>query len=251
MTAPNAALPILDIWRDYFLVDRNEGLGSSYERIMLNRLLSALCQQYGVTNALEAPSFGFTGLSGINSLWLTKQHGVDVTLADTNQERLELIQQLWREANVSLTPAYIENYSALPFADQSFQFSWNFAAIWLLDQPEQFLRELTRVTRQVILIAVPNQHGLGYYMRKWLAKGEFGKILHESAAVPQHLIAWMDSLHWKMVAWDYLDVPSWPDIAMKKEDFTALLHLRAADETRRCASRPALVHHGLLHWQAA
>jgi hypothetical protein len=38
----NAALPILDTWKDYFLVDRNEGLGSSYERIMLNRMLSEL-----------------------------------------------------------------------------------------------------------------------------------------------------------------------------------------------------------------
>jgi SAM-dependent methyltransferase len=225
MSIQQAALPILDTWKEYFLVDRNEGLGSSYERIMLNRMLGKLYERYTFKTTLEAPNFGFTGLSGINSLWLTKQYGVDVTVTDTDQERLDLIQGVWGEAGLQMTPVYVENYLKLPFADRAFDFSWNFAALWFVEDLATFLKEFTRVTRRVIVIGVPNQNGLGYRLRKYLAQGEFEKLLRESAIVPQTIIAQMEQLKWKLVAWDYIDVPPFPDIAMKKEDFVKLLRL--------------------------
>jgi len=226
MNTQNAALPILDIWKDYFLVDRNEGLGSSYERIMLNLKLRELYERYEFKTALEAPSFGFTGLSGINSLWLTKQYGVDVTVVDTDKERLDLIQGVWGEAGIQMNPAYVEDYLELPFEDNSFDFSWSFASLWFADNPEVLLKELMRVTRRVILISVPNQKGLGYRLRKYLAKGEFEKLLKESAIVPKMIISQMESLDWKLVEQGYIDCPSWPDIAMKKEDFLKLIHMK-------------------------
>lgn len=227
MSVPqNAALPILDTWKSYFQDDRNEGLGSSYERIMLNQQLSAWQQRYGFTTALEAPSFGFTGLSGINSLWLTKQHGVAVTVADTDQERLDLIQGLWQEAGVRMTPLCVAQYSTLPLKSKSVDFSWNFASLWFAEEPAAFLQELTRVTRQVIVLSVPNQHGSGYRLRKYLSKGEFERLLNEAAITPKNFIAWMENLHWRLVAWDYIDCPPSPDIAMKKEDFLKLIGLQ-------------------------
>lgn len=224
MTTQNAALPILDIWKEYFLVDRNEGLGSSYERVMLNRMLSKLQQRYGFTTALETPSFGFTGLSGINSLWLAKHHQVDVTVMDTDQERLELIQGVWKEAGACMTPVYVENYRGLPFENDAFDFSWNFASLWFADDPQILLKELTRVTRGSLVISVPNQHGLGYRLRKYLAKGEFEALLKEASIVPKSIVASMEACQWKLVEWDYIDCPPFPDIAMKKEDFLKLVH---------------------------
>jgi SAM-dependent methyltransferase len=225
MSEQNAALPILDIWKDYFTIDRNEGLGSSYERIMLNRKLSQLHQRYGFTTLLEAPSFGFTGLSGINSLGVAQQHGVHATVADTVQERLELIQGLWQEANTPMTPAYIESYSRLPFEKKSFDCSWNFASLWFAEDPDRLLQELARVTRRVIILSVPNQHGLGYRLRKYIAKDTFGELLNESAIVPKRIISQMRDCCWMLVERDYIDVPPFPDIAMKKEDFAKLLHM--------------------------
>ena len=222
----HAALPIITTWKDYFLVDRNEGLGSSYERIMLNRMLSKFYERYTFKAALEAPSFGFTGLSGINSLWLTKQYGIDVTVADTDQERLDLIQQVWGEAGIQMKPVSVETYLKLPFADWTFDFSWNFAALWFVEDLATFLTEFTRVTQRVIVIGAPNQNGLGYRLRKYLAKGEFEKLLRESAIVPHTIIAQMERLKWKLVEQNYIDVPPFPDIAMKKEDFLKLIRLQ-------------------------
>jgi SAM-dependent methyltransferase len=226
MGTQNAALPILDIWKEYFLVDRNEGLGSSYERIMLNRMLSKLHQRYGFKTALEAPSFGFTGLSGINSLWLEKQHHVAVTVMDTDQERLELIQGVWKEADAQMRPVYVENYLALPFENDTFDFSWNFASLWFADDSRILLKELTRVTRDCIVISVPNQHGFGYRLRKYLAKGEFEALLKEDAIVPHSIITSMKACQWTLVGWDYIDCPPFPDIAMKKEEFLNLVHMQ-------------------------
>jgi hypothetical protein len=35
----------------------------------------------------------------------------------------------------------------------------------------------------------------------------------------------MKQAGWNLVEWNYIDVPPFPDIAMKKEDFAKLLHL--------------------------
>lgn len=225
MTEHNTALPILDIWKDYFTVDRNEGLGSSYERIMLNRLLGSLQQRYGFTTLLEAPSFGFTGLSGINSLGVAQQYNVRATVVDTNRERLTLIQGLWQEAQTPVTLVPVENYLQLPFENKAFDCSWNFASLWFAEDPDRLLQELTRVTRNVIIISVPNQHGLGYWLRKYLSKGDFERLLNESAISKKRIVSQFNACEWKLVEWGYIDVPPFPDIAMKKEDFANLLHL--------------------------
>ncbi len=225
MSDHNTALPILDMWTDYFTIDRNEGLGSSYERIMLNRMLSRLQQRYGFTTLLEAPSFGFTGLSGINSLGVAQQHGVHATVVDTDRERLALIQGLWQEAHTPMTPVAVESYLKLPFENQSFDCSWNFASLWFAEEPAVLLKELARVTRKAIIISVPNQYGLGYRLRKYLSKGEFERLLNESAILRKGVVSQLQACHWTLTEWDYIDVPPFPDIAMKKEDFADLLHL--------------------------
>jgi len=50
------AIPILKNWKNYF-DDENEGLGSSYERVVLNRKLQTICKHFAVKNVLEIPSF--------------------------------------------------------------------------------------------------------------------------------------------------------------------------------------------------
>lgn len=78
------AIPIIKNWRGYF-TDENEGLGSSYERVIINSLLERFTEDYGIESVLEAPLFGFTGLSGINSMNLARA-GKSVSLTDNNSE---------------------------------------------------------------------------------------------------------------------------------------------------------------------
>ncbi|HPW25001.1 MAG TPA: hypothetical protein PLR70_04240, partial [Candidatus Syntrophosphaera thermopropionivorans] len=79
------AIPIINDWEKFFS-NPYEGLGSSYERIVLNDLLFQTVNNYNVHNVLESPSFGFTGISGINLLNLADL-GLNITLEDNDLHR--------------------------------------------------------------------------------------------------------------------------------------------------------------------
>ena len=218
------AIPILKMWRRYFDEDRNEGLGSSYERIALNLKLDELRQAYGIRSALEAPTFGFTGLSGINSIWLAKNN-VDVSLLDNDSERLRLVKQVWNELNLSADFRYQERFEQLPFEDKSIDFAWNFSAMWFLEDMDTFLQELTRVISKVIMICVPNRSGFGYLSQKYLSSVELKSLLQEEYIIPKNIINAMQELGWRLQERNYIDCPPWPDIGMAKEDFLKIFKL--------------------------
>ncbi len=205
---------IIDNWQKYF-EDRDEGLGTTYERFILHRYFEELLQKYRIKTVLEAPSFGMTGISGINSVWWAL-HGVEVTIMDDVRERLELAGKVWTEAglpaNFVLTS---DGYTSLPFADTSFDLSWNFAGLGFVANLEQFLSELVRVTHKVIFICIPNRLSIGYRMQSSEYQNG-GWVSHNME--PEKIQTIMSDLGWKTSESGYLDTPPWPDIGMKKED---------------------------------
>ncbi len=211
------AIPILHNWKQYY-DNPHEGLGSSYERIILNNKLLELHKRFGFNTVLEAPSFGFTGLSGINSVALAIQ-GCNVTLCDHDLERIELIRKTWTDLALDVEIKMLENYSKLPFENNQFDMSWNFSALWFTGSLFDFLYELTRITRKVIFICVPNRSGIGYLSQKYQGKEELKKYLNESHILPGNIRCNMRKLGWKLIDHNYIDCPPWPDIGMLKEDF--------------------------------
>jgi hypothetical protein len=236
------AIAILKSWKEYFDVNRDEGLGSSYERVILNRKLDAIRRQYAVRTVLEAPAFGFTGLSGINSMHLAMK-GVAVSLLDHDRERVERIQEVWAEAKLPLNVGVVDGYHHLPFRTRVFDMSWNFAAMWFVGELDRFLAELARVTSKVIVIGVPNRNGLGYLSEKYLSGAELRHLVHEAHIVPKNIVRSMRQHGWKLVEHVYIDAPPWPDIGMKKEDFLQILNLGCLvrEEGTSTASEPLTI----------
>jgi hypothetical protein len=212
------AIPILQIWQDYFLKDRNEGLGSSYERVVLNLKLDDVRERYDIRSVLEAPVFGFTGLSGINSMWLAKNK-VSVHLIDNDRKRLELIKSVWNEVNLAADFRCQAKFDQLPYPDKAIDLAWNFSAMWFVDDMQAFLRELTRVVSKVIMICVPNRLGFGYLTQKYTSGAEMKNLLREDFIIPQNIVNSLAAFGWKLRERDYIDCPPWPDIGMAKEDF--------------------------------
>lgn len=218
------AIPILRDWKKYFLDDRNEGLGSSYERVMLNRKLEEVRVRYAIRSALEAPVFGFTGLSGINSLWLARQ-GTEMHLIETDPERSRLITQIWNEVHLPVKCIHQPTYETLPFDDQSIDFAWNFSAMWFLNDMDAFLQELMRVVTKAIMICVPNRSGLGYLSQKYVSGVDLREALREEYIIPRNIVRSMTNSGWHLNEHNYIDCPPWPDIGMAKEDFLKLFGL--------------------------
>ncbi len=211
------ALPILATWRAYFN-DGHEGLGSSYERIILNDLLLLIMKNYHIGSVVEAPIFGFTGITGLNSIALY-QYGCKVTLVDNDTERAELVSNILKEMKTEINTQYVSDYAILPFTDESFDMSWNFSALWFVDDLEVYLTELCRITKKVVLICVPNQTGLGYKWQKANTDIPHDIVFNESNIDPARIKGIMHSLNWKYISGDYIDCPLWPDIGMSKEKF--------------------------------
>lgn len=202
-------------WQKYY-VHADEGLGTTYERFILHNLFQALRKKYDPKEVLEVPSFGMTGISGINSMWWAVNR-IKVAIVDNDEERLNLIKRLWCKVSLKADFLYHPNYVSLPFEDKSFDMSWNFASLWFIQDLKSFLKELTRITRKVIFICIPNRLGLGYLARRVFNSQEFVPLRVENLD-PGRIKEIMASLCWVVSEEGLFDVPPWPDIAMKKED---------------------------------
>ncbi len=207
-------LSVLNTWPEYF-ENMHEGLGTTYERFILHRYFKMIMNEFGIKSVLEAPSFGMTGVSGINSLWWSAQ-GIKPTVLDDDAKRISQAQQVWDSIPLPVDLKLQKDWKELPFEQGAFDLSWNFASLWFAADKESFARELSRVTKKVLFICVPNIHGIGYKLR-W----KYNVVpteLHLENVHPKNIKNLFNNLGWQTRKSGYLDIPPWPDIAMKKED---------------------------------
>ncbi len=212
-------------WKHY-LTDYNEGLGLVYERFVLNDFLLYLKGQYGFASVLEAPLFGMAGVSGINSVALARIK-TPVTLVDDNAERLAGVERIWGELGLPARFALADDWARLPFDDNSFEFVWNWAALWHLKAPGDCLREMVRCSNKLVFVAVPNPVQVGYQFRKYVAEPEFVKEIDErwtDIALIRRQLAWLGV---EIIDQGVLDVPPWPDTVMPASELLARLGIRS------------------------
>lgn len=210
------AIPIINDWEKFFS-NPYEGLGSSYERIILNDLLFQTVNNYNVHKVLESPSFGFTGISGINLLNLAEL-GLDITLEDNDLHRLKLIENLWNKLGYKVNLVYNPEFIKLDYPDKSFDMSFSFSALWFVSDLANFLKELSRVTAQVIFISVPNRDGIGFKLQMKDYSPEKYPQIKLSYIDPSSIIYILKKINWNLVDSGYFDCPPWPDIGMTKEE---------------------------------
>jgi hypothetical protein len=220
-------------WKHY-LSDYNEGLGLVYERFVLNDFLLALRGEFGVESVLEAPLFGMAGVSGINSVALA-QAGTEVTLVDDHTERLAAVERIWGELALPARFVHHAAWEQLPFADRSFDLVWNWAALWHISDrspegaktPESLLRELVRVSRRVVFVAMPNRAQVGYLMRKYLLERDFVNYVDETWADIGRVRRVLQGAGLRIVREGVLDVPPWPDTVMPASEVLKRLGIKS------------------------
>jgi len=206
---------ILKNWPNYF-EERHEGLGTTYERFVLHRYFNRLKSLYSIESVIETPSFGMTGVSGINSMWWASK-GNKVTVVDHDTERLAAISKVWEEVKLPVNRVSSpKDYGALPFNDKSFDMGWNFAALFFVRDIKPVLHELARVSKKVIFICVPNLHNILVAIRA--KKNKAGNGIYGDNADRERIVRLMADVQWVEREHGTFDAPLWPDIAMNKEE---------------------------------
>jgi hypothetical protein len=220
-------------WKRY-LTDYNEGLGLVYERFVLNDFLLALCQEFGIQSVLEAPLFGMAGVSGINSVAFA-QAGVNVTLVDEHAGRLAAVERIWSELDLPVRFVHHTDWGRLPFPDDAFDLTWNWAALWHLSdrssqgaqRPEALLRELVRVAHRVVFVAMPNRAQVGYLLRKYVLERDFVDYVDEQWADIGRVRRVLEESGLRIVRQGVLDVPPWPDTVMPASEVLRRLGIKS------------------------
>lgn len=215
-------------WRKY-LTDYNEGLGLVYERFVLNDFLDDLRRRHAIHSVLEAPLYGMAGVSGINDVMLARA-GVHVTMVDDNAERLAGVRRIWQEdlrasADTVLIPP--TGWGALPFADNSFDLTWQWAGLWYLRNPADLLRELVRTSRNLVFVAMPNNIQVGYWMRKLVIDRDFFTTHDEGWTDMTRIRHILEDAGVTIFAEGVLDVPPWPDTVMPANEVLKRLGIRS------------------------
>jgi len=215
------------IWEPY-LTNYDEGLGLVYERFVLNDFLDDLRRRANIQTVLEAPIYGMAGVSGINSVALAEA-GCQVTLVDDTPDRAKQIQRIWSELDLApdLKTISPDQWGELPFPDGSFDMTWNWAALWYLPDAGALLRELTRTSRHLVFVAMPNNLQIGYWMRKLIIDRDFFPTVDERWVNIGLVRRTLEDAGVKIIASGVLDVPPWPDTVMPANEVLKRLGIRS------------------------
>ncbi|MBI5410247.1 MAG: class I SAM-dependent methyltransferase [Nitrospirae bacterium] len=193
----------------------DEGLGTVYERFMLNDYFERLMNSHDIKNILEVPFYGMTGLTGINSVYFAGK-GCSIVLVDTKKENVSEAEKLLGELPIKGKYDVLlhEELSKLPFGDDSFDLVWNFAAIWHVKDADLLLKEMARVSSNLLLIFIPNKKQIGYTLRKYLIDRKFFDTVDESWINLDRITAHLKKQGMKIVEEGLIDIPFWPDTAI-------------------------------------
>jgi len=212
-----------DNWKAFFF-DSNEGQGTLYDRFILHSFFDRFIADNKIETALDCPSFGMTGFSGINSIYLAKK-GINVTVADDNAERLGWARKLWEKIGLAdrVTFVQVKDWSSLPFQDRSFDLVWNLSSLWHINQNQVpgLLSELGRVYSNVLFISVHNAKQLVYPLYKKIDSEFFDAVTEQFCKEDYLSELFSRKIGGAAVQKGYFVTTPWPGLIIKKEQLLA------------------------------
>jgi hypothetical protein len=199
------------------------GLGTTYERIALARLLNRLADRYPIESVLEGPSDGITGIRGLNSVPLA-QRGASVDLVLEDPDEIALAQEAWDVLglgdSVRISAAEGASLAAKP---RSHDLVWNFNSLPQVPSPDRLLDEMCDASRMYVMVFVSNTWNYGFPVHRLhhVAAREPWSHGDISAMNTRSIAASLLRRGFEIVERMLVDTPWWPDIDSPIEEVAA------------------------------
>lgn len=196
---------------DYWKVD--DGLGGSYERIAYSNIVEKLAKKYKAKKILELNSTFIAGVPGFNS-GILAQHGFDVTITVHSRDYKDALE-VWDIVGLKNKVKIIEwnNDFETKFRDNQFDMVWNHLAFEHYQNPSPLIKEMKRISNNLILNLTLSPFNLGFPIH-WLIH-KISRKPWDHGFFKNMLISTMDKVHksegLKLVESGGCDVPPWMD----------------------------------------
>ncbi|MFH0818721.1 MAG: class I SAM-dependent methyltransferase [Patescibacteria group bacterium] len=140
----------------------DEGIGTVYERIVIDEYFRLIQDKYQIKTVLENPADGVTGVPGINSLEFARHRQAKVTLCNPSQLMIDGAKVVWEKEKLMHLVEFIKcEIDKLPFADNTFDLAWNYCMFERFADPNVIVNELKRVSNKYVMVMTQNRHNLG------------------------------------------------------------------------------------------
>jgi SAM-dependent methyltransferase len=219
-----------DQMKDYWPESMDEGFGTYYERVIMHRFLRKLISNHDIETIFEGPSDGISGIKGINSLPMVNKGRELIYYTPSERER-RFVEKTWniiehsteKKMNVEVRSGPMSRF---PFEDNSFDLVWNFCVMEHLINPLSVFKEMTRVSKRYILLAVQNAWNLGTFPHliyhrvkgkpwdhgnvKWMSLAGIRALLKGVKIIEVKKSSLFVSAP-KIIEKGMFDIPVWPD----------------------------------------
>jgi SAM-dependent methyltransferase len=205
------------------ITTKDTGLGTTYERVAVARLLGRIADRHEIRTVLEGPTDGITGISGLNSVPLA-QRGADVELVLASEEEAALARRAWETLGLAdrLTVRAAENGS-LGVGDRKFDLVWNFNSLPQVPDPDRLLDEMCDASRRYVMVFVSNTWNYGFPIHRLHHVAAHDPWSHGDISVMNaaHIANRLAERGFKVVERLLVDTPWWPDIDSPIEEVAA------------------------------
>jgi hypothetical protein len=206
-------------------IDKDTGLGTTYERIAVARLLEEFVGRHTIGSVLEGPFDGITGIRGLNSIPLA-QRGARVELVLADPDEAALARRIWENHGLtdSVTIRSAEG-EGLDVPPRSFDLVWNFNALPKATEPERLIRAMCEASARFVLVFVGNKLNYGYPVHRLHHRAAREEWSHgdvrmmDTGRVAQMLADGGFEVAERLL----VDTPWWPDIDSPIEEVAATL----------------------------
>ncbi|MCK4680370.1 class I SAM-dependent methyltransferase [bacterium] len=202
---------------------RDTGLGTTYERVAVARLLAGLADRYTISRVLEGPTDGITGISGLNSVPLARA-GASVDLVLGDPDEVALAERAWEVLGLSDRVAIrVADGDSLGVEPRSHDLVWNFNSLPQVASADALLDEMCEASSRFVMVFVSNTWNYGFPIHRLHHKVAREPWSHGDISVmnTRAVAGKLADRGFKVVERLLVDTPWWPDIDSPIEEVAA------------------------------